>query len=263
MCRWRPTSDRADALIASLHHQPLLVVLRPPSPAAAAARIASLAAIGVRHIEIAWQAGSAWIEESAALLEAFPSLLLGAASIHSLEGLEAARQAGFSYGVSPILDQEFCHRAGDDLVLVPGVMTPTEVHHARGHGLPPGEALPGGQPRPRLLAAAGRSPRGAASLLHCRRGAGTPRRAAMACGWGGCRGPGLRPATAHSPYGGGRLPKAGRAGSGRSRSWRCCPCWVGGPAGATGGGPGLGLPSCGSKALVAPTDLALFHQRLH
>jgi 2-dehydro-3-deoxyphosphogluconate aldolase/(4S)-4-hydroxy-2-oxoglutarate aldolase len=173
MCRWRPTSDRADPLIASLHHQPLLVVLRPPSPAAAAARIASLAAIGVRHIEIAWQAGSAWIEESAALLEAFPSLLLGAASLHSLEGLEAARQAGFSYGVSPILDQELCHRAGDDLVLVPGVMTPTEVHHARVMGcslvklfpaasLGPGYwrrlAAPLGEPLPFCIAAGGLGP---------------------------------------------------------------------------------------------------------
>jgi 2-dehydro-3-deoxyphosphogluconate aldolase/(4S)-4-hydroxy-2-oxoglutarate aldolase len=173
MCRWRPTSDRVDALIASLHHQSLLVVLRPPSPAAAAARIASLAAIGVRHVEIAWQAGSAWIDESAALLEAFPSLLLGAASLHSLEGLEAARQAGFSYGVSPILDQELCHRAGDDLVLVPGVMTPTEVHHARGMGcrlvklfpaasLGPGYwrrlAAPLGEPLPFCIAAGGLGP---------------------------------------------------------------------------------------------------------
>jgi len=173
MCRWRPTSDRADALIASLHHQPLLVVLRPLSPAAAAARIASLAAIGVRHIEIAWQAGSAWIDESAALIEAFPKLLLGAASLHSLEGLEAARQAGFGYGVSPILDQELWRRAGDDLVLVPGVMTPSEVHQARGWGcrlvklfpaasLGPGYwrrlAAPLGEPLPFCIAAGGLAP---------------------------------------------------------------------------------------------------------
>jgi 2-dehydro-3-deoxyphosphogluconate aldolase/(4S)-4-hydroxy-2-oxoglutarate aldolase len=113
------------------------------------------------------------LQESAALLEAFPSLLLGAASLHSLEGLEAARQAGFSYGVSPILDQELCHRAGEDLVLVPGVMTPTEVHHARGMGcrlvklfpaasLGPGYwrrlAAPLGEPLPFCIAAGGLGP---------------------------------------------------------------------------------------------------------
>ena len=134
MCRWRPTSDRADALIASLRHQPLLVVLRPPSPAAAAARIASLACLGVLHIEIAWQPGEAWVGECRELIAAFGQLWLGAASLHSAAAVAAARQAGFSYGVSPILDAQLCRQAGDDLLLVPGVMTPTEVNQARSWG---------------------------------------------------------------------------------------------------------------------------------
>lgn len=134
MSRWLPTSDPSQELIASLDHQPLLVVLRPVSPLAAAASLASYAALGLRHLEIAWQRGDAWVRDCRELIAAFPSLRLGAASVSSAEGLEAARQAGFRYVVSPVLDPELCRQAGPDLVLVPGVMTPTEVWQARALG---------------------------------------------------------------------------------------------------------------------------------
>lgn len=149
------------------------MVLRPSSPLAAAEAIAALDKLGVQHVEIAWQSGDLWIAECRELMASFPALRLGAASIHSLEGLESARRAGFTYAVSPLLDPELCLRAGPDLVLVPGVMTPSEVGRARRLGcrlvklfpavtLGPGYwrrlAAPLGEPLPLCIAAGGLGP---------------------------------------------------------------------------------------------------------
>ena len=140
MSRWRPTSDNlfaaaiaasAAELIASLRRQPLLVVLRPTSPQQAFEAISALEQLGVRHVEIAWQPQPSWISLGRELLAAFPGLLLGAASVCTVAALEAAQRAGFAYAVSPILDRELVARAAQELVLIPGVMSPTEVHQAR------------------------------------------------------------------------------------------------------------------------------------
>lgn len=46
--------------------------------------------------------------------------------------MAAAAAAGCRYAVSPVLDAKLQHQAAAlDLVLVPGVMTPSEVHGAR------------------------------------------------------------------------------------------------------------------------------------
>jgi hypothetical protein len=50
MSRWRLTSDATAELIASLRHQPLLVVLRPSNPQQAVRAITALAALGVHHV---------------------------------------------------------------------------------------------------------------------------------------------------------------------------------------------------------------------
>jgi len=130
MSRLRPTSDVTADLITSLRHQPLLVVLRPSNPQQAFRAITALAALGVHHVELAWRADPAWVGECRELIQAFPGLRLGAASLCSTAALEDTRRAGFSYAVSPVLDRDLVERAGPDLVLVPGVMTPTEVHQA-------------------------------------------------------------------------------------------------------------------------------------
>lgn len=111
-------------------------MLRPQRPLEAVPTLTTLAALGVRHVEIAWSGDPAWVEECRQLLRGFPQLLLGAASICHGEALEACRQAGFSYAVSPVLDGGLLQRAGPDLVVVPGVMTPSEVQRARGLGAP-------------------------------------------------------------------------------------------------------------------------------
>ena len=122
----------ADLLIQSLRHQPLLVVLRPATPLAAEPQLQRLQELGLRHVEIAWQAGDVWGQEMAALVGRFPELELGAASVCEPEGVAAAAAAGCRYAVSPVLEASLLSAAAArDLVLVPGVMSASEVHAAR------------------------------------------------------------------------------------------------------------------------------------
>jgi 2-dehydro-3-deoxyphosphogluconate aldolase/(4S)-4-hydroxy-2-oxoglutarate aldolase len=122
----------AERLIRSLRGQPLLIVLRPAEPLAATSRLERLQDLGVRHIEIAWQPGSGWVEQMGQLLRGFPDLEIGAASVCAAEGVAAAAAAGCRYAVSPVLEASLIRAAAvHDLVLVPGVMTASEVHSAR------------------------------------------------------------------------------------------------------------------------------------
>ena len=58
-------------------------------------------------------------------------LSLGAASITQLSALQQVTELGFSYAMSPLLDRELQQRAKQlDFLLVPGVMTPSEIRHA-------------------------------------------------------------------------------------------------------------------------------------
>ena len=107
------------------------MVLRPSTPLAAEPQLDRLRGQGVRHVEMAWQPGPAWVEEMSALVARFPELELGAASVCETEGVVAAAEAGCRYAVSPVLDPELLAAAAGALVLVPGVMTPSEVHRAR------------------------------------------------------------------------------------------------------------------------------------
>lgn len=55
-------------------------------------------------------------------------VLVGAGTVLTREQLDAAREAGADFGVSPLLDRELVRRAiTDGLPFVPGAMTPTEV----------------------------------------------------------------------------------------------------------------------------------------
>ena len=127
------------------------MVLRAEQPLSLHDRLTRLAAIGVRHVEIAWSDHPAWAEQVAELRrrlqggcgtpdepdEAGGGLLLGAASITSVAALEAVVAAGLSYAMAPVCDpglQRAAKRAG--LLLVPGVFSPTEVQAAMALGCP-------------------------------------------------------------------------------------------------------------------------------
>lgn len=118
-------------LIASLRRQPLLLVFRPEAPLQLAPLLEQLQGLGLVHVEIACLPTAEWSRQCRILIQTFPALRLGAASIVSSEALGCVVQAGFAYGVSPILDRELQERAaGEGFLLVPGAMTPSEVHAA-------------------------------------------------------------------------------------------------------------------------------------
>jgi 2-dehydro-3-deoxyphosphogluconate aldolase/(4S)-4-hydroxy-2-oxoglutarate aldolase len=111
------------------------VVLRPRAPHQSAPELEQLQDLGLHHVEIAWQDHRDWPAECSRLIRAFPSLALGAASLCTREAIRAAVEAGFRYGVSPILDASLLEEVrGTGFTLVPGVMTPSEVHRARSWG---------------------------------------------------------------------------------------------------------------------------------
>lgn len=132
MSRWRNTSEHEAGLIEALHHQPLLVVLRALDPLSLSDSLGRLQSLGVQQVEIAWSPHPQWAAHCAALRQRFPRLHLGAASVVDRAGLEASAAAGLSYVVSPVLNRQLVDRARQlGLPLVPGVLSPTEVHQAR------------------------------------------------------------------------------------------------------------------------------------
>lgn len=122
----------AERLIQSLRGQPLLIVLRPATPLAAVPVLKRLQTLGMRHVEIAWQPQPGWTDQMAELVLRFRDLDLGAASVCEPQGVADAAAAGCRYAVSPVFDAALLQEAARrNLVLVPGVMTPSEVHRAR------------------------------------------------------------------------------------------------------------------------------------
>ena len=122
-------------MIAALRHQPLLVVLRSAEPLALSPQLERLQSLAIHHVELAWSSHPQWVQQCQDLQERFPDICFGSASVCSLAGLDATAAAGLSYAVSPVLDRGLLERAkGLGLALVPGVMTPSEVHQARKWG---------------------------------------------------------------------------------------------------------------------------------
>ena len=129
-----PLSPESD-LIAALHRQPLLVVLRSTEPLGLLPQIERLQALGIHQVELAWSPHPRWVDQCQALQERFSQMAFGSASVCSLAGLDATAAAGLRYAVSPVLDRRLLERAKElGLALVPGVMTPSEVHQAREWG---------------------------------------------------------------------------------------------------------------------------------
>ncbi len=133
------TSETDEGLIRSLRVQPLLVVLRPESrdleqvfsSTRLCRQLDQLVEAGVKHVEIAWIEHPRWRDLVMAARSRHLHLSLGAASITQLSALQQVTELGFSYAMSPLLDRELQQRAKQlDFLLVPGVMTPSEIRHA-------------------------------------------------------------------------------------------------------------------------------------
>ena len=124
-------------MIRGLVRQPLLAVLRPSSLQQARLQLEQLHQAGLCHAELAVDASSDWVAMARELVVDFPALRLGAASVRSAAGLEAALAAGLGYVVSPILDRALLEQASAAAItLVPGVFSPTEIATAVQWGAP-------------------------------------------------------------------------------------------------------------------------------
>ena len=128
-----------EALMASLRDQPLLIVVRPDASDLQGAaghssllgQIQGLYQAGLLHLEVAWVPSPGWVQFVHRVQDSCPDLKVGAASLTQLDALDDVQSCGLTFGMSPCLDLALlscARRLG--LLLVPGVLTPTEMHQA-------------------------------------------------------------------------------------------------------------------------------------
>nr|YP_002049186.1 hypothetical protein PCC_0545 [Paulinella chromatophora]ACB42976.1 hypothetical protein PCC_0545 [Paulinella chromatophora] len=120
-----------EELISSLRQQPILVVIRPNNFTSTHRQLRALSSAGYRHIELSWKPIPYWEDWVRYWQREFPYLIFGAASIISIEGLEAAHRLGLRYCVTPVLNKFLLSRSRKmKILLIPGVFSPSEIHEA-------------------------------------------------------------------------------------------------------------------------------------
>ena len=134
---------RQELFVASLQHQPLLLVIRPEPDDLAASdsgsalleQMQQLHAAGLRHLEVAWMDHPGWVGFMQRLQHRCPELNLGVASVTGAKALYDLSRLNLSYAMAPCWSQELVEQArGLGVLLVPGVFSPTEVHQAMRFG---------------------------------------------------------------------------------------------------------------------------------
>ena len=134
---------RQELFVASLQHQPLLLVIRPgPDDLEASGsgsglleQVQQLHAAGLRHLEVAWLDQPGWIGFMQRVQDHCPELNLGVASVTVTKALNDLSRLDLSYAMAPCWCPELVEQArGLGVLLVPGVFSPTEVHQAMRFG---------------------------------------------------------------------------------------------------------------------------------
>jgi len=129
--------------VASLQHQPLLLVIRPePDDLVASGSgsglldlVKQLHAAGLRHLEVAWVDQPGWMGFIQRVQDHCPGLNLGAASVTVSKALNDLSRLDLSYAMAPCWCPELVEQArGLGVLLVPGVFSPTEVYQAKRFG---------------------------------------------------------------------------------------------------------------------------------
>lgn len=129
--------------MASLQHQPLLLVIRPEpddlvasgSGSGLLGQVQQLHAAGLRHLEVAWLDQPGWMGFMRRVQDHCPELHLGAASVTVAKALNDLSRLDLSYAMAPCWCPELVEQArGLGVLLVPGVFSPTEVHQAMQFG---------------------------------------------------------------------------------------------------------------------------------
>ena len=134
-----PWLVRQELLVASLQHQPLLLVIRPElqdlvasgSGSGLLEQVLQLHAAGLRHLEVAWVDQPGWMGFIQRVQDHCPGLILGAASVTVSKAFNDLSRLDLSYAMAPCWCPELVEQArGLGVLLVPGVFSPTEVHQA-------------------------------------------------------------------------------------------------------------------------------------
>ena len=112
--------------MASLQHQPLLLVVRPepddlrPSSSGSSLldQVLQLHAAGLRHLEVAWLDQPGWGEFMQRVQDQCPGLNLGAASVTSPQALNDLSCLNLGYAMSPCWSPELVAQAREVGVLL-------------------------------------------------------------------------------------------------------------------------------------------------
>jgi 2-dehydro-3-deoxyphosphogluconate aldolase / (4S)-4-hydroxy-2-oxoglutarate aldolase len=128
------------ARIADLGVVPV-VTLDDPANAESVGR--ALVDGGLPLIELTFRRAGA--ERALAALAAIPDLLVGAGTVRTPQQVDLAVDSGAAFVVCPCFDRSVIERAGERGVpVLPGVATPTELHHALTAGLSIVKVFPAG-----------------------------------------------------------------------------------------------------------------------
>jgi 2-dehydro-3-deoxyphosphogluconate aldolase/(4S)-4-hydroxy-2-oxoglutarate aldolase len=123
-----------NTILEIMHVSPVIPVIAIDDPAYAVPLARALVAGGIRVLEVTLRTvhGLAAIN---AIAEQVPEAIVGVGTLTLPEEFAAARDAGAVFGVSPGLTATLIAAAkSSGLPLLPGVMTPSEVMHAREAG---------------------------------------------------------------------------------------------------------------------------------
>jgi 2-dehydro-3-deoxyphosphogalactonate aldolase len=114
----------------ALAHLPLVAILRGIRPDEAVAVGRAIEEAGWRVIEVPLNSPQP-LQSIAALVQAFPNLVVGAGTVLHAEQVHEVHKAGARLVVAPNFNAEVVRAAVDSgMACVPGVMTPTEAFDA-------------------------------------------------------------------------------------------------------------------------------------
>ena len=129
-----------EAIIASLQRQPFLLVVRPQldDPLNSQRLLDQLKVLhdaGLCHVEVAWSSHAGWRRFVREIQGCCPRFHVGAASVVAMEALPDLKALDLAYAMAPCWDPSLVSAARDQgQLLIPGVLSPTEVHQAVAFG---------------------------------------------------------------------------------------------------------------------------------
>ena len=129
-----------EAIIASLQRQPFLLVVRPQldDPLNSQRLLDQLKVLhdaGLCHVEVAWSSHAGWRRFVREIQGCCPRFHVGAASVVAMEALPDLKALDLAYAMAPCWDPSLVSAARDQgQLLIPGVLSPTEVQQAVAFG---------------------------------------------------------------------------------------------------------------------------------